>query len=156
MKLQRVYIDTSVVGGCHDEEFSTWSNGLVEDCRVGRFKPVLSEVVAAEMEGAPFKVREKYDELRALSEFLLVTEEVEQLAQRYLDKGIFTPRFYEDGLHIALATVYRVDVLVSWNFKHIVHFDKMRQFTAANIEIGYQPIAIHSPREVTSYGKEDV
>ena len=127
----------------------------MEDCRAGRFKPVLSEVVAAEMEGAPFKVREKY-ELRALSEFLLVTEEVEQLARRYLDKGILTPRFYEDGLHIALATVYRADVLVSWNFKHTVHFDKMRQFTAANIEIGYQPIAIHSPREVTSYGKEDV
>jgi len=107
------------------------------------------------MEGVPFKVREKY-ELRAFSEFLLVTEEVEQPAQRYLDKGIFTPRFYEDGLHIALATVYRADVLVSWNFKHIVHFDKMRQFTAADIEIGYQPIVIHSPREVTSYGKEDV
>src|SRR5690625_1065600 len=107
MKLQRVYIDTSVVGGCHDEEFSTWSNGLVEDFRAGRYKPVLSEVVAAEMEGAPSKVREKYDEPRALSEFLLVTEEVEQLARRYLDKGILTPRFYEDGLHIALATVYK-------------------------------------------------
>jgi hypothetical protein len=47
-------------------------------------------------------------------------------------------------------------VLVSWNFRHIVHFDKVRQFTAANIEIGYRPIAIYSSREVTTYGKEDV
>jgi hypothetical protein len=156
MKLQRVYIDTSVIGGCYDEEFAIWSDGLVEDFRAGRFKPVISEVVAAEMEGAPPWVREGYDELRAISEFLFVTEEVEQLAQRYLKKGIFTARFYEDSLHIALATVYRVDVLVSWNFRHIVHFDKVRRFTAANIETGYQPIAIYSPREVTSYGKEDV
>ena len=155
MKLQRVYIDTSVIGGCLDEEFAPWSNGLVSDFQKGLFRPVISEVVAAEIEGAPERVKVKYDELRQMSELLRVTEEVEELADFYQAKEILTPRFYEDGLHIALATVNLVDVLVSWNFKHIVHFDKVRRFSAANIELGYRPVAIYSPREVTTYGKEE-
>ncbi len=57
-------------------------------------------------------------------------------------------------LHIALATVAEVDLLVSWNFKHIVRFDKIRLFNAANLEQGYKPLVIHSPREVTTYGRE--
>jgi hypothetical protein len=52
-------------------------------------------------------------------------------------------------LHIALATVANVDVLVSWNFKHIVRFDKIRLFNAANLQQGYKLLAIHSPREVS-------
>lgn len=54
-------------------------------------------------------------------------------------------------LHIALATVADVDLLVSWNFKHIVRFDKIRLFNAVNLEQGYKPLAIHSPREVTTH-----
>lgn len=53
-------------------------------------------------------------------------------------------------LHIALATVADVDVLVSWNFKHIVRLDKIRHFNAVNIELGYKPLTIYSPREVAS------
>lgn len=52
-------------------------------------------------------------------------------------------------LHIALATVNKVDLVVSWNFKHIVHYDKIRKFNSVNIELGYKPIEIYSPREVT-------
>jgi hypothetical protein len=57
-------------------------------------------------------------------------------------------------LHIALATVADADMLVSWNFKHIVRFDKIRMFNAANLTQGYKPLAIHSPREVTTYGQD--
>jgi len=54
-------------------------------------------------------------------------------------------------MHIALATVAEVDVLVSWNFKHILHFNKIRMFNAVNLEQGYKQIQIFSPREVTTY-----
>ena len=55
-------------------------------------------------------------------------------------------------LHIALATVADVDVVVSWNFRHVVRFEKIRRiFNAVNLELGYKPIQIYSPREVTSY-----
>lgn len=65
------------------------------------------------------------------------------------------PRFRNDMLHIALATVAEVDVLVSWNFRHIVRLDKIQQFNGINLELGYKTVAIYSPREVTTYGRED-
>lgn len=64
------------------------------------------------------------------------------------------PKFRSDMLHIALATVAEADLLVSWNFKHIVRFDKIRLFNAVNLEQGYKSLSIHSPREVTTYGTD--
>jgi hypothetical protein len=72
-----------------------------------------------------------------------------------LEREILTPNYYDDAPHIALSTVEEVDVLTSWNFKHIVHFDKIRRFNAVNLELGYKQIEIRTPQEVTSYGKED-
>ncbi len=155
MRLQRVYVDTSVLGGCHDDEFAPWSNGLMIDFRLGNFRPVVSEVVDAEVRDAPEPIRDIYSELLTLEpEFLNATEEAVQLAETYLEQQILTAKFFDDALHIALASVAEVDVLVSWNFKHIVHFDKIRLFTAVNIELGYKPLQIYSPREVTNYGYE--
>lgn len=151
MKLQRVYTDTSVIGGCFDAEFAPWSNALVRDCQIGRLRLVLSDVVALEVVGAPEPVREKYAELLAYRpEVLTTSQEALELAARYQARGILTPKYATDGLHIALATVAGVDVLVSWNFRHIVHFDKIRRFNAVNLEAGYKPISIHSPREVAT------
>jgi predicted nucleic acid-binding protein len=154
MKVQRVYVDTSIIGGCFDQEFALWSNGLMQDFEAGNFKPVTSEVVAAEIEEAPEFVQEKYAALLALSpEILEVTEQTIELADAYQKRQVLTPNFYGDGLHIALATIAEVDVLVSWNFKHIVHFNKIRLFNAVNLEQGYKPLQIYSPREVTTYGE---
>lgn len=151
MKKPRIYIDTSVIGGCFDVEFSAWSNGLMRDFAGGRFVPVLSDVVAAEVEDAPEPVRQRYDELlRGNHEFIYVTEEAVELAEAYQRRGILSPAFYDDCLHIALASFAEVDLLVSWNFKHIVHFDKIRLFSSVNLELGYRPLQIYSPREVTT------
>ena len=87
-------------------------------------------------------------------ELLEITAEATGLSDLYQERGILTPKFYEDALHIGLATIAEVDVLVSWNFKHIVHFDKIRLFNAVNIEQGYKSLQIYSPREVTNYGED--
>jgi hypothetical protein len=156
MKIQRVYVDTSVIGGCFDEEFAPWSNGLMKDFLRAIFKPVLSEIVAAEIVPAPEQVRAQYAELLALEpEFAELTDEVRQLATFYEERRILPAQFSNDALHIAVATVAEVDMLVSWNFKHIVRFDKIRLFNAVNREYGYKAIEIYSPREVTTYGKGD-
>jgi predicted nucleic acid-binding protein len=156
MKLQRVYTDTSVIGGCFDSEFESWSEGLMQDFRLGLLLPVVSVVVAAEIEPAPEPVREQFAELMRMgAEVLDLGDEVRDLATAYAEREILPPKFSNDALHIALATVGGVDVLVSWNFKHIVRFDKIRLFNAVNLEHGYKPVQIYSPREVTSYGKED-
>ena len=155
MKVQRIYIDTSVIGGCHDDEFATWSNGLMKDFRLGNFKPIISRIVALEIADAPDEVKKTYAELLNFEhELLEITAEATGLTDLYQERGILTPNFYNDALHIGLATIAEVDVLVSWNFKHIVHFDKIRLFNAVNIEQGYRPLQIYSPREVTNYGEE--
>lgn len=63
-------------------------------------------------------------------------------------------RFRNDMLHIALATIAEVDVLVSWNFRHVVRLDKIRLFNAVNLELGYKPLTIYSPREVITYEED--
>ena len=152
MRVLRVYLDTSVVGGCFDEEFAPWSNGLMEDFRTGRFLPVVSELLATELETAPEAVQAKFEEILQLGpEFLEISEEALVLTAGYAEHGALPSKFQSDMLHIALATVADVDVLVSWNFKHIVRLAKIRMFNAVNIELGYKQIQIFSPREVTTY-----
>jgi len=140
MKRQRVYLDTSVLGGCFDPEFAEWSNGLMQDFRSSLFTPLLSQVTATELQDAPEKVQAVYAELLLLgAEIVEATENALELADAYQEHGILTTKFYDDGLHIAVATVGAADVLVSWNFRHIVHFDKIRMFNAVNLEYGYKP-----------------
>jgi len=114
MKAQRVYIDTSVLGGCFDPEFARWSTALIEDFRAGRLKPVTSEITTAEVADAPAEVRELSADLLALQpEIIGITPEALALADAYQQHGILAPKFYADGLHIALATIAEVDLLVS-------------------------------------------
>lgn len=152
MKPDRIYIDTSVLGGCFDPEFAPWSNGLMRDFRNGRLIPVLSDVTAAEVISAPEAVRELHQEILTLSGTVLpVTADVLGLVAKYEAKGILAARFRPDMQHIALATIAAVDALVSWNFKHIVRLEKIRLFNQVNVESGHQALNIRSPREVTTY-----
>ena len=148
---QKIYLDTSVIGGCFDDEFKKWSNNLVKDIKSGLFIPVLSEVVSSEIETAPERIRMKYSEILGYDAiFLEINDEAVLLARKYQERGILPEKFFEDGLHIALATINNIDLLVSWNFKHIVRFDKIRHFNAINMETGYKTIEIYSPMEVTN------
>ncbi len=153
MRKSSLYVDTSVIGGCYDQEFQEWSNGLLIDIKAGKFSLFLSELSDAEAQDAPEEVRTIYLEFRNCANRILeLSAEVIGLADAYLNHGILTPNYRNDARHIALATVAGVDVLVSWNFKHVVHFEKIQKFNAVNIEMGYKPILIFSPREVTTYG----
>ena len=152
MNPRRIYIDTSVLGGCFDLEFAPWSNGLMRDFRAGRLVPVLSDVTAAEVASAPESMRDLHQEILALAGAVLpVTSEILGLVAKYEAKQILAAKFRADMQHIALATIARVDALVSWNFRHIVRLEKIQLFNAVNVESGYQVLSIRSPREVTTY-----
>lgn len=156
MKKLRIYIDTSVIGGCFDPEFKVWSEALMEDFRQRRYVPVISNVTAAEVAPAPGFVQALHRELLSMpAEVVSVTDEALSLVENYATHSVLSSRFYNDMLHIALATIADVDVLVSWNFKHIVRLDKIRLFNAVNLEQGYKPLTIYSPREVISHGAEE-
>jgi len=152
----RIYVDTSVLGGCCDAEFSPWSNGLVEDFRRGVFRAVLSDVIAEEIGRAPATVQAVHQELLNLgAEVVSVSSDVLHLVAAYEARAILGPRFRNDLLHIALATVASVDVLVSWNFRHIVRLDRIQLFNEVNAAQGRAILTIYSPREVTTYERNE-
>ncbi len=155
MKKTRIYIDTSVIGGCCDPEFQEYSRGLLSDFQAGTFLLFISELTDAEIQDAPNEVKDIYSEFRGCSDSILeLSSEAFELADAYLAHKILSQNFRNDALHIAISTVAGADLLVSWNFKHIVHFEKIQKFNAVNIEMGYKPILIYSPREVTRYGRK--
>ena len=131
------------------------SNGLIEDFRKQRFRLVLSDVTATEITLAPDPVRELHTELIKFAEILPVTDESLDLLAIYETRSVLGPRFRNDMLHIAIATIAEVDVLVSWNFRHIVRLDKIQLFNGINLELGYKILTIYSPQEVATYGRED-
>ncbi len=150
MNKQKIYLDTSVIGGCFDKEFSKWSLSLFRDIKYGLFIPVTSEVVKVEIKKAPEFVRLKFKELLDYNPLILdLDKEVLELAKIYQDRKVVPIKYFEDALHIALATINNIDILVSWNFKHIVRYDKIRFFNSINLELGYKTIEIYSPMEVT-------
>jgi predicted nucleic acid-binding protein len=144
----RVYADTSVFGGVFDPEFAKASERFFAQVRKGVFQLVVSSIVADELAAAPPQVRSLFDEILPQAEVTPITEEAAELSESYLQHNILAPAWREDAMHVALATVSRCDLIVSWNFGHIVHFDKIPRYNAVNILRGHRPIAIHSPSEV--------
>jgi len=152
----RVYADTSVYGGAFDEEFAEASRTFFDQVRRGRFHLVVSPIVDDELENAPHLVRTLFDELRRLGEIVDVSAEVVRLQQAYLDANIVLPRWEADALHVAVATVARCALIVSWNFRHIVNFQKVPLYNGVNLAWGYGLVGIHSPQEVIVDENEDV
>lgn len=151
---QRIYIDTSVIGGCEDEEFSRWSTQLFEEFRKGLRIAVVSDLTRRELEGAPEIVKKILSSIRGANvENVFLSEEAETLAQNYIDEGVVSAKHIADAQHIAIASVERVDVLVSWNFRQIVNLDHIHAFNSVNLKMGYHILEIRSPREVI-YEKE--
>ena len=145
----RIYVDTSVFGGCEDREFLDHSRRLVAAMMRGDFAMVISEVTLLELEKAPVAVREHVERVpEHLVEVLALGAEAESLAAEYIRDGAVGKNERADALHIAIATAARVDVLVSWNFKHIVNLRRIHAFNAVNLKQGYPVLEIRNPREV--------
>ena len=145
----RVYIDTSVIGGCFDREFNEWSNLLFDEFRNGKKIAVLSDITLDELELARQEIKNVVNRIpEKYREYLIQDEEVIELAEKYITDGAVTMKFFEDALHIAIATINKVDVLVSWNFKHIVNINRIRLYNSVNLKSGYSMIDIRSPREI--------
>ncbi len=123
----KIYLDTSVIGGCFDAEFSKWSNLLFEDIIKGNFISYISFLTLDKLRFAPEKVRKNLETIPQENiNIINIDDEVIDLANQYIPQEILTPKSKEDSLHIAAAIVYYLYVIVSWNFKHIVNFDKIK------------------------------
>lgn len=151
MKL-RVYIDTSVVGGYFDDEFEDDTKAFFERIFNKEFLVHFSEISETELSLAPEFVKQLKSRIPAdCYKYIELDEEARVLAKMYIDEKILGAASLNDAYHIAIATINRLDVLVSWNFKHIVNYDKIKLFNSINLRLGYPIIDIRSPREFNKY-----
>ena len=149
MKKQRIYIDTSVIGGCFDIEFEKWSNLLFDEFISGNFIAVVSLTSFDELQKAPEKVKNRLKDIPdEFLEILEINNDVKVLAKKYIELDAISEKHFDDATHIAYSSYYNVDVLVSWNFKHIVNAFRINRYNAINLMNGYKVIDIRSPREV--------
>jgi len=141
--------------GHEDEEFEEWTIPFFEQARQGRFTIVLSDVTLRELTPAPLHIRQLIETIPdPYLKLVFLAEEQGILAQHYIEEGAQTPKFESDAQHIAIATILKVESLVSWNFKHMVSFFRIKQYNLINFKFGYLTIDIRTPKEVT-YGDEN-
>ncbi|MBF0105775.1 MAG: hypothetical protein HQM16_10670 [Deltaproteobacteria bacterium] len=149
MKPLKIYVDTSVFGGCFDREFEKYSLNFFKMVKKHHISLLISDVVIQELNRAPVQVQNVLRLLpQDMLEPILLTEEAVLLRDAYLKKRILNKKSMNDATHVALATINRADAIVSWNFKHIVRLDHMKAFNNVNFSLGYGVLVIVSPREV--------
>lgn len=149
MRRERLYLDSSVIGGYYDPEFAADSRRVIDYLGGGRATLLLSEVVVQEILHAPARVQEVLSSIPPHSvERIELTGEILALRDAYLKAEIVARRWIDDATHVAAATVARADAIVSWNFSHIVRLDKMRAYNQVNLLNGYGMLTIVSPKEV--------
>jgi hypothetical protein len=151
----RIYADTSVLGGCLDEEFEDASVRLLNMFKSGEAAIVMSDLTLLELEAAPAEVLAVFEGIpEEHREYVELTEEAGELAQRYIAAGVIGEAKRVDAQHIAIATVNRVDVLVSWNFRHIVNLQRIHGYNSVNLRCGYPLLEVRTPREVIRHEEE--
>ena len=153
MKKIKIYLDTSVIGGCFDEEFKQYSIQLIDEIKNTIKLGIISDITIRELQYAPDIVQEHFREYSDLLQILETNDESRDLANEYVKEKIVTESSYDDAFHIAIATVNNIDILCSWNFKHIVNYNRIVQYNAINLRMGYKALAIYSPREVLENGE---
>jgi hypothetical protein len=152
----KIYIDTSVIGGCFDDEFKEISNKLFEEFKTGIKTAVISDITLLELKEAPAEVRNKINEIPEDYKMIVVfSEEAAELANKYISENIISINHKEDTRHIALATIEKVDILASWNFKHIVNVSKIHGYNSVNLKEGYHVLEIRSPLDILEVSDEE-
>jgi hypothetical protein len=153
--IQRIYIDTSIVGGYFDEEFKEDTRQLFDRMIKKDVVFVISDLLDLELINAPLQVRDLLLQFSADKfERVELSEEALKLADTYIKEKVVGKTSLEDCRHIAMATIYKVDVLASWNFKHIVNLDRIKGYNSVNLRLGYSMIEIRSPKDLVNYGND--
>ena len=149
---QRFYLDTSVYGGVFDEEFDEFTLQLFERIKLGKITCIYSELIETELLNAPSRVKIFFQELPKESmEKVEINDDILTLATKYVEEKVVGETSFDDCIHIATATFHRVDILVSWNFKHIVNVYRIRGYNSINLRMNYPSLEIRSPKEIVEY-----
>jgi len=152
---QRFYFDTSVFGGVFDAEFEEESFLIFEKVNLGQIKWVYSDLTERELSDAPARVQRFFWQIDdGHKETVTITPDAIELAMAYIKEKVVGETSFDDCVHIALATINKVDILVSWNFKHIVNIYRIKGYNSVNLKMGYSPLEIRSPKDIVGYENE--
>ena len=152
----KYYIDTSVFGGLYDEEFQEFTELLFDKIDKEKITILYSELTENELKNAPENVKNFVKKMSAdRIEYLEISKEAFDLALKYIAENVVGQTSYDDCVHIALATINKADVLISWNFKHIVNLKRIHGYNAVNLRLGYPILEIRSPKEIIDYEDKD-
>ncbi|PIQ19492.1 MAG: PIN domain protein [Flavobacteriaceae bacterium CG18_big_fil_WC_8_21_14_2_50_34_36] len=155
MKKDRIYIDTSIVGGYFDIEFEFETKLLFERLENKEIIFVVSDLMDIELERAPERVKNLlFNYPKECFERVSLTKEAQELGQMYVNEKVVGQTSIEDCYHIAMATINNVDVLASWNFRHIVNFTRIKGYNSVNLKSGYNLLEIRNPKDLIEYGNE--
>lgn len=150
--MEKLYLDTSVFGGYFEPEFEVWSKMLLDKIKKGQYRLLYSRLTDDELIYAPEQVRDLIVTIPGeYMEIIELNEEAFNLADSYIKENVVGNSSRADCIHIALATLNNADILISWNFKHIVNINRIRGYNSVNYRSGYQMLEIRTPREILEY-----
>ena len=153
MRIPKIYLETSVFNFVFADDAPERRDNTIKlfnEIRGGLYRPFTSVYVTEEINNASAEIKEKI--FKYMSNYdiknLHKTNEIEHLADEYVMEGIIPLKYRTDALHIAAATVNELDIIVSWNFEHIVKRKTNIMTEVVNLHNGYKKIEIYSPEEV--------
>lgn len=148
--MEKIYLDTSVFSAYFDQRDPTRQKTTKDFwARLNKYEKYASELVIDELSQMtdPTK-KEAVLKLTADFQILKATENVQNLAKTYIERGLFPNRYFADALHLAFAGVHSINVLISWNFEHLVKRKTRILASAIHLELKYLPVEIIAPPEL--------
>ena len=151
MKKLSVYLDATIpnyVFNTHTPEKQKFATLLFEAIKQGKLEAFISKVVIDEIAASPEPKQTKIANILKDVSVLEVTDECNELAEEYIHRRIIPAKNKEDALHIAIASYYGLDAVVSYNFEHIVKLKTKREISGTNLALGYKVVDLVIPEEV--------
>ena len=151
MKKETLYLDTSVISAYYDERTKERqeATGKFWETILPKYKVFISEVTLNELENTKNEaLKKKFKKLVKNFSVLKISQKVKELANVYIDRGIFPEKYIDDALHVAMATSHGISYVVSWNFEHLVKVKTRKTVNLVNVLEGYKEIEIVSPQEL--------
>lgn len=143
---QKIYLDTSVIGGYYDDEFKIETKKIFSKINSGTLQIVYSDLTLKEIYRGPKRIIELFEQIDSKNKAVVqINKEIIKLADAYISGNVVGLSSRDDCIHIAAATISKSDFLLSWNFKHIVNERRIYGYNAVNLLLGYSVIEIISP-----------
>jgi len=151
MKKESLYLDTSVPSAYYDKRAKERKDATIKFWKevLPHYQVYVSEITVKELDDTKDEnLRKRLRRLIKGFKILKCNKEIRDLARVYIERAVFSDRYVDDALHVAITTFYEVSYLVSWNFEHLVKVKTRKWVNSVNTLEGFTEIEIVSPQEL--------